>query len=60
MSKGVLYCIRNVFFPKKHDELVVKIKKKQLRLKELQTGTASRREAIRDCTILPIDYVGIQ
>lgn len=32
MSKGVLYYIRNVFFPKKHDELVVKIKNKQERL----------------------------
>lgn len=36
MSKGILYRIRNVFFPKKHDKLVVKIKKKQERLKILQ------------------------
>jgi len=36
MSKGILYRIRNVFFQKKHDELVVKIKNKQEHLKELQ------------------------
>ena len=36
MSKGILYRIRNVFFPKKHDKLVVKIKSKQEHLKELQ------------------------
>lgn len=36
MSKGILYRIRNVFFPKKHDEIVVKIKSKQDRLKVLQ------------------------
>ena len=36
MSKGVLYCIRNMFFPKKHDELVLKIKNKQEYLKVLQ------------------------
>lgn len=36
MSKGILYRIRNVFFPKNHDKLVVKIKKKQERLKILQ------------------------
>jgi len=36
MSKGVLYRIHNVFFPKKHDELILKIKNKQERLKVLQ------------------------
>lgn len=34
--KSILYRIRNVFFPKKHDEIVVKIKSKQGRLKALQ------------------------
>jgi hypothetical protein len=36
MSKGILYCIHNVFFPKKHDKLVIKIKSKQEHLKVLQ------------------------
>jgi len=36
MNKGILYRIRNVFFSKKHDKLVVKIKSKQEHLKELQ------------------------
>lgn len=36
MSKGILYRIRNVLFPKKHDKLVVKIKNEQERLKVLQ------------------------
>jgi hypothetical protein len=36
MNKGILYRIRNVFFPKKYDELVVKIKNKQEHLKVLQ------------------------
>lgn len=36
MSKGILYRIRNMFFQKKHDELVFKIKNKQERLKVLQ------------------------
>lgn len=36
MSKGILYRIRNVFFPKNHDKLVVKIKNKQEQLKVLQ------------------------
>ena len=36
MNKGILYHIRNTFFPKKHNELVVKIKNRQEQLKELQ------------------------
>lgn len=36
MNKGILYHIRNVFFPKKHDKLVKKIKNKQEHLKVLQ------------------------
>lgn len=36
MSKGILYHIRNMFFPKKHDKLVIKIKSKQEHLKVLQ------------------------
>ena len=34
--KSILYRIRNALFPKKHDEIVVKIRSKQDRLKILQ------------------------